>query len=107
MDLLKRRHMLSVAGLALVFAVGCGGEKTDVSAGTEDFNKELAAEGSKLECPKEIDGGEGTEFECTLKGQSGKASKVKLKVVKQGEDLAVDVADQAAFDNARQEVVGE
>lgn len=106
MELLKARHMLSVAGLSLVFAVGCGGEKTDVSAGTEDFNKELSAEGSKLECPKEVDGGEGTEFECTLSGQGGKESKVKLKVVKEGEDLAVDVVDRAAFDNARQEVAG-
>lgn len=107
MDLLRPRHMLSVAGLALVFAVGCGGEKTDVSAGTEDFNQELSAEGSKLECPKEVDGGEGTEFECTLKGQGGKEAKVKLKVVKQGDELAVDVVDQAAFDEARQQVVGE
>jgi hypothetical protein len=106
MDLLKPRHMLSVAGLALVFAVGCGGETTDVSAGTADFNKELAQEGSKLDCPKEVDGGEGTEFECTLTGKGGE-EKVKLKVVKQGGDLAVDTADQAAFDTARQKVAGE
>jgi glycerate-2-kinase len=99
--------MLSVAGLALVFAVGCGGEKTDVSAGTSDFNKELAAEGSTLECPKEVDGGEGTQFECTLKGKGGQAEKVQLKVVKQGGDLAVDTVDQAAFDTARQKVQGQ
>ena len=107
MDLIKPRYMLSVAGLALVFAVGCGGETTDVSAGTDDFNKELAAEGASLDCPKEVDGGEGTEFECTLKGESGKTSKVKLKVVKQDGDLAVDIVDQAAFDNSRQEVAGQ
>ena len=32
------------------------GEKTDVSAGTEDFNQELAPQGLSLDCPKEIDG---------------------------------------------------
>ena len=107
MDLIKPRYMLSVAGLALVFAVGCGGETTDVSAGTDDFNMELAQEGSKLECPKEVDGGEGTEFECTLKGKGGQSEKVKLKVVKQNGDLAVDTVDQAAFDTARQKVSGQ
>jgi hypothetical protein len=106
MNLFKPSHMLSVAGLALVFAVGCGGSTTDVSAGTADFNKELAQEGSKLDCPKQVDGGEGTEFECTLTGKGG-SEKVKLKVVKQDGDLAVDTADQAAFDTARQKVAGQ
>lgn len=99
--------MLSVAGLALVFAVGCGGEKTDVSAGVGELNKQLSAQGAALDCPKEIDGGEGAEFECTLKGtEGGKESKVKLKVVKENGDLAVDIADQAQFQSALQSIAG-
>jgi len=94
-----------VAGLALL-AAGCGGEKTDVSAGTEDFNQELKPQGITMECPKEVDGGENTEFECTLKGKSGDSKKVKLKVVKDGDDLAVDVADKASFDAAVKQLAG-
>ena len=92
-------------GLALL-AAGCGGEKTDVSAGTEDFNRELQPQGITMECPKEVDGGENTQFECTLKGKGGQSKKVQLKVVKDGEDLAVDVANKAEFDSAVQELAG-
>jgi len=90
-------------GLALL-AAGCGGEKTDVTAGTEDFNKELQPQGITMECPKEVDGGENTQFECTLKGKDGQSKKVQLKVVKDGEDLAVDVANKAEFDSAVKEL---
>lgn len=92
-------------GLALL-AVGCGGSTTDVSAGTEDVNRQLEPQGVSLECPKEVDGGEGTEFDCTMKGEGGKSKAVKLKVVKDGEDLAVDVANQTEFDSAIKEVSG-
>jgi hypothetical protein len=98
--------MLPVAGLALVFAAGCGTKKTDVTAGTADFNKELAPEGSKLDCPKEVVGGEGTVFECTIKGKSGKSVPVQLKVVKKDGDLAVQATDQQAYDTARQQAQG-
>jgi hypothetical protein len=93
------------ASALLVFAAGCG-DKTDVSAGVADFNKQLATDGLMLDCPKEIEGGEGTTFDCTLKGKNGKSAPVKLKVTKENGDLVVDVADQAAFDQVRQEVAG-
>jgi hypothetical protein len=92
-------------GLALV-AAGCGGEKTDVTAGTEDFNQELQPQGITMECPKEVKGGENTEFDCTLKGKGGESKTVRLKVVKDGEDLAVDVADRAAYDSAVKQLSG-
>jgi hypothetical protein len=106
MNLLTPRTGLLAAASALVLAApGCG-SKTDVSAGTADFNKELAPD-AMLQCPKEVSGGEGTVFDCTMKGtKSGKAVQVKLKVVKQNGDLAVDVADKQAFDLARQQVSG-
>ena len=101
----KRLAVLAASG-ALVLIAGCG-DKTDVSAGVDDFNKELATDGLTLDCPKEIDGGEGTVFECTLRGtKNGKSAPVKLKVTKENGDLVVDVADQAAFDQVRQEVAG-
>ena len=97
---------LAVGASAIVFAAGCGA-KTDVSAGVEDFNKTLEPNGLTLDCPKEIKGGEGTVFDCTMKGtKNGKSAPVKLKVVKEGDDLVVDVADQAAYDQVRQEVAG-
>lgn len=107
MHLLKPRPMLSVAGLALTFAVGCGGEKTNVSAGVGELNKQLSAQGAQLECPKEIDGGEGAQFDCKMKGtKGGKQADVKLKVVKEGGNLAVDIADQQQFQSALQSVTG-
>jgi hypothetical protein len=91
---------------AAVVAAGCGA-KTDVSAGVEDFNRDLAGDGLALECPKEVDGGEGTEFDCTLKGtRNGKSAPVKLKVAKEEGDLVIDAADQKAFETAKQEVAG-
>jgi Domain of unknown function (DUF4333) len=95
-----------MGAIALALATGCGA-KTDVSKGVEDFNRNLEANGLTLECPKEIKGGEGTEFDCTLKGtRNGKSAPVKLKVAKEEGDLVIDAADQKAFDVARQEVSG-
>jgi hypothetical protein len=94
-----------VLSAALVFATGCG--KTDISKGVDDFNNALSADGLTLDCPKEVKGGEGTEFDCTLKStRNGKSAPVKLKIGKEEGDLVIDAADQKAFDMARQQVAG-
>jgi hypothetical protein len=81
---LRARHSLSVLALSALFVVGCGGEKTDISAAVDDTNKNLQG-AATLDCADEIDGGEGTEFDCTLKGkESGKTETVKLKIEKDG-----------------------
>lgn len=99
-----RLCILAVAAAALV--AGCGGEKTDVSAGIDKLNSQiLSQQGAELDCPDEIDGGEGTEFDCTMKALEGDASApVKMKVVKEDGELAVDIADEAQFDKALAEV---
>lgn len=102
----RARITLAAGVAAAVLAAGCG-SNTDVSKGVEDYNKDLAGDGLALDCPKEIKGGEGTVFDCTLKGtRNGKSAPVKLKIAKEEGDLVVDAADQAAFDVARQEVAG-
>jgi hypothetical protein len=105
---LRRMGILAVAASGLVLVAGCGGTKTDVSAGVDQFNTAvLAAQGAELDCPKEIDGGEGTEFDCDLNALEGDGSEtVTLKVTKEGDKLAVDIADQAAFNQALQTVTG-
>jgi hypothetical protein len=106
MGLRKGGRVLAVGALAAVFVAGCG-QKTDISKGIEDFNRTLEPNGLTLECPKEIKGGEGTEFDCTLKGtRNGKSAPVKLKIGKEEGDLVIYAADQKAFDVARQEVAG-
>jgi hypothetical protein len=98
--------LAAVAAAAAVLVAGCG-SKTDVSGGVEDFNKDLAADQLALDCPKEVKGGEGTEFDCTLKGtKNGKSAPVRLKIAKEEGDLVIGAADQQAFDTARQEVAG-
>lgn len=97
------------AGIAVV-AAACGGEKTDVSGGVDNLNERLTQQGipAKLECPDEVDGGEGTEFECTLKAnEGGKEEKLQMEVQKEGDDLVVDVKDQAAFEKALASVAGQ
>jgi hypothetical protein len=106
MDLRKGGSAFAVVAVAAVFATGCG-SKTDISKGVEDFNKDLEPNGLMLECPKEIKGGEGTVFECSLKGtRNDKSAPVQLKIAKEEGDLVIDAADQRAFDVARQEVAG-
>ncbi len=81
---LRARHSLSVLALSGLFVIGCGGETTDISAAVDDTNKNLQG-AAKLDCADEIDGGEGTEFDCTLKGtKSGKTETVNLKIEKDG-----------------------
>ena len=110
MDRLRRiGAALTVATVVVVVAAGCGGEKTDVSGGVDNLNERLTQQGipAKLECPKEVDGGEGTEFECTLKAnQGGKEEKLTMEVQKEGGDLVVDVKDQAQFEKALASVAG-
>jgi hypothetical protein len=103
----RRSGMLACAATALLL-VACGGEKTDVSAGVKSFNDDiLAQQGAQLDCPKTIDGGEGATFDCTLKSaDGGNEETVTLKVVKQGDKLAVDVEDSEAFNQALQSVTG-
>lgn len=91
-------------------AAGCGSEKTDVSGGVENLNKQLSDQGlaASLDCPKEVDGGEGTDFECTLKAdEGGGQQKVQMQVQKENDELVVDVKDRAAWDKAIQSVTGQ
>jgi hypothetical protein len=111
MDRLRRTlAALALVSITAVVAAGCGGEKTDVSGGVDNLNERLTQQGipAKLDCPKEVDGGEGTEFECTLKAnEGGKEEKLQMEVQKEGDDLVVDVKDQAAFERALQSVAGQ
>jgi hypothetical protein len=100
----------ALAAITIVFAAGCGGEKTDVSEGIDNLNERLTQQGvpAKLECPDEVDGAEGTEFDCDLKASEGdKSQKVKMEVSKEGDDYVVDVKDQASFERALATVVGQ
>ena len=111
MDRLRRiGAVLTLTTVVAVVAAGCGGEKTDVSGGVDNLNERLTQQGipAKLDCPKEVDGGEGTEFECTLKAnEGGKEEKLQMEVQKEGGDLVVDVKDQAAFEKALASVAGQ
>ena len=109
MTRLRAAAALSLASITVVMGAGCGGEKTDVSKGVDNLNERLTQQGipAKLDCPKEVDGGEGTEFECTLKASSGgKEQKIKMEVQKEGGDLVVDVKDQQSFEKALAAVAG-
>ena len=101
---------LALAGITALLAAGCGGEKTDVSGGVDNLNKRLSDQGiaAKLDCPKEVDGGEGTEFDCTLASEDGATSeKVELQVQKENGDLVVDVTDQKAWQASLDKVSGQ
>ena len=99
---------MCLAALAAVAAVaaGCGGEVTDVSQGVDELNTVLAPQGAKLDCPDEVDGGEGATFDCTMKSTDGDVSApVEMKIVKEAGELAVDRADDAQFRQALEKVV--
>ena len=101
---------LALVTATAIVAAGCGGEKTDVSGGVDNLNERLTQQGipAKLDCPKEVDGGEGTDFECTLKAnEGGKEQKIQMQVQKEGGDLVVDVKDQQAFEKALAAVAGQ
>jgi hypothetical protein len=97
--------LAAIAALAVV-AVGCGGEKTDVSQGVDKLNSEvLSQQGAELDCPDEVDGGEGATFDCTMKATSGdQSAPVKMKIVEEEGDLAVDIADEKQFEEALRKV---
>jgi hypothetical protein len=111
MDRLRRiGAALALVTVTAVVAAGCGGEKTDVSGGVDNLNERLTQQGipAKLECPKEVDGGEGADFECDLKAnEGGKVEKIQMEVQKEGDDLVVDVKDQQAFEKALASVAGQ
>ncbi|HEX5909752.1 MAG TPA: hypothetical protein VFY44_04610 [Thermoleophilaceae bacterium] len=99
---IRLRHTLPVLALTAAFAVGCGGETTDISAAVDDTNKNLQG-AAKLDCADEIDGGEGTKFDCTLKGtKSGKTETVNLKIEKDG----IAPVDEKDYVAALQKVAG-
>jgi hypothetical protein len=84
---------------SLVAVSGCGGESTDVSQGVANINKDLLnAQGVRLDCPKTVDGGAGTTFNCTIRNTKTKRSaKLRMKVAKQNGQLAVDIANESEF----------
>jgi len=95
----------SACVVAALAASGCGKQVTDVSQAVDGINKELEPVGASIDCPNEKEV-EGDTFDCNLKGKkSGKTAKVKLKIVGEEKDT-VDIADQAAYDKALQEVTG-
>ncbi|MBA2505976.1 MAG: hypothetical protein H0V29_08535 [Thermoleophilaceae bacterium] len=102
---LRASGMAAALALALGLAA-CGGEKTDVSKPVEELNTSLKATGVTLDCPKEVDGGAGTDFECTFKGPGGD-QKTTLTIKKQGDDLTVDGKDQKQFQTALEKSLGE
>ena len=101
------RLRISILAVVAAVAVGCGGERTDISEGVEKLNSQvLAPQGAKLDCPDEVDGGEGATFECTMQSTSGdQSAPVTMKIVEQGGDRAVDLADEKQFDAALEKVV--
>jgi hypothetical protein len=98
---MTRLRISLLAAMAAV-AVGCGGERTDISQGVDELNSQvLEPEGARLDCPKEVEGGEGATFDCTLRStRGGESATVKMKIVEQEGELAVDVADQQQFERA-------
>ncbi|HEX8744263.1 MAG TPA: DUF4333 domain-containing protein [Thermoleophilaceae bacterium] len=94
---------VALACLAALGVAGCGGEKTDVTAGVDNLNERLSQQSipAKLQCPDEVDGADGTEFDCTLEATEGdKKEKIKMEISKDGDDYVVDVKDQAGFERA-------
>ena len=111
MDRLRRIALaLALVSASAVVAAGCGGKKTDVSGGIDTYNERLSDQGipAKLECPDEVDGHEGTEFECTLEAeQGGRKEEITMEVGKEGDDLIVIEKDEAALERAIRTVVGQ
>lgn len=103
MTRLRSSLLAAVAALA----VGCSGERTDISEGVDKLNTQvLGPQGAKLDCPGEVDGGEGTKFDCTMRSTSGdRSAPVQMQIVEQDGDLAVDLADEKQFDAALEKVI--
>ena len=102
----KSRGGLAVVLASMAVAAGCGGEKTDVSQGVANINKDLLnGQSVRLGCPKEVDGGEGTVFTCTITNtRNKKSTKLKMKVTKQNGQLAVDINSEKEFQKALERI---
>lgn len=102
MDRLRRiAATLAAVTVAAVLAAGCGGEKTDIGDAIDARNEAFQQQGVpvKLECPDQVDGQEGTEFDCDLvASRGGDKEKVRMKIDTEGDDLTVDFKDTAAFE---------
>ena len=100
-----RMSILALVAAGAV-AAGCGGEVTDVSQGVDELNKVLGQQGARLDCPDEIDGGEGATFDCTMQSTKGDVSApVTMKIVEEEGELAVDHADEREFRQAIEKIV--
>src|SRR4051794_16363219 len=98
------RRILAVSALAGALIVGCGGEETDISGAIADSNKNLAQNGASIDCPKKVDGGDGTKVKCTIKGkETGKTAPLELKV----QNGALVPVDQQAYEAAVHQVTGQ
>ena len=108
MDRLRRiAAALALATAAAAFAAGCGGEKTDIGDAIDARNEAFQQQGVpvKLECPDQVDGQEGTEFDCDLvASRGGDKKKVRMKIDNEGDDLTVDFKDTAAFERTAAEL---
>jgi hypothetical protein len=101
--------LLALLSTVAVAAAGCGGDKTDVSAVVDTYNDRLSQRGflGRLECPDEVEGREGTEFECTLRAeQGGQTEKVTMEIRKEGDDIIAMEKDPQEFERAVQTVAG-
>lgn len=104
--LLRSLLLAGLVVLALTAAVGCGGETTDVSESVDNINELYSKRSVQFDCPDEVDGGKGAEFDCTIKStETGKKASIKMKVVEQDGALAVDFASDAGG-NAVDKVAG-
>jgi hypothetical protein len=111
MDRLRRIGVaLALVIVVASLAAGCGGTKTDVTKAIDNQNQRLTQQGipAKLDCPDQVDGQEGTDFECTIKAdKGGKSAKVTMTIQKEGKDLIVIEKSQTALEKAVQTVVGQ
>ena len=93
----RSRSARVLCAVAAVAAAGCGTSRTDVSPAVDSFNKEVAADRVKLDCPKEV---EGDRFDCDMVGlDTDKRETVKMKLVGENKDT-VDIADERGFERA-------
>ena len=102
MDRLRRiAAALALVTVAAAVAAGCGGKKTDIGDAIDARNEAFEQQGVplKLECPDQVDGHKGAEFDCDLvASRGGDKEKVKMKIDEEGGDLTVDFKDSRAFE---------
>ena len=96
---------LAVVAALSVAAGACGEKRTDVSGGVDELNSQISQRGAEMDCPDEVDGGAGATFDCTLRAKNGsKTADVKMKIVEEGEDLAVNFVNPTQFAKALETV---